>query len=81
MWPSAHFSYRKDAWDVTPEQHEDGLRRIEFYKQWILKTVLRGNRNTVIISLLGEVQPCYRDEWPGYVSSNKCLHVANIGSG
>lgn len=56
---------RKNAWSVTPAQHQDALARIQVYKHWILNSVLGGNSNTILLAPLGNVRPAYRDEWPG----------------
>ncbi|KAF2108473.1 amidase signature domain-containing protein [Lophiotrema nucula] len=59
-----------DVWakvkTVTPQCHEEALRRISIYKDWIHKTVLElDNLNTLVLIPLGDVKPQYRTEWPG----------------
>jgi hypothetical protein len=57
--------FRDRAKNVTPEQHQVALKRLQVYKDWLLDKVLGAeNQQTICVMPLREVKPNYRDEWP-----------------
>lgn len=54
---------------ASPSQHQDALRTLSAYRQWLLDTYIQIHRRKIILVMsLGEVEPSYRDEWPEYDS-------------
>lgn len=57
----------KERWGsgaaVTPQQHEEGLKKLEVYRKWLLETFFqsRGNKTLVVLPI-APVEPHYRDE-------------------
>lgn len=50
---------------VSPSQHQEALRTLSAYRQWLLDTYIQIHRRKIILVMsLGEVEPSYRDEWP-----------------
>ncbi len=59
--------YRDRAIHVTPEQHQEALKRLCVYKEWLLNKVIKpGVQQTIVVMPLREVKPNYRDEWLRY---------------
>lgn len=57
----------KQRWDsgaaVTPQQHEEGLRKLEVYRKWLLDTLFLFRRGrTLMVLPISPVEPHYRDE-------------------
>lgn len=76
----------KQRWDsgasVAPQQHEDGLKKLEVYRTWLLDTLFlsRGNRTLVVLPI-SPVEPHYRDERtesPRYQSATDELFLSPI---
>jgi hypothetical protein len=56
---------REPAKEVTPEQHADGIYRLQVYRDWLREKIFPPEDERVIaIMPLREVKPNYRDEWP-----------------
>jgi Asp-tRNA(Asn)/Glu-tRNA(Gln) amidotransferase A subunit family amidase len=54
-----------NAKEVTPAQNERAWAKIAIYKNWLLETVLKSeSEDAIVVSPLGDLSPCYRDEWP-----------------
>jgi Asp-tRNA(Asn)/Glu-tRNA(Gln) amidotransferase A subunit family amidase len=52
--------------NVTPKQHQEGLRRLKVYKSWFLKEVMGGPKKaTIMVMPISEGLPNYRDCPPG----------------
>ena len=57
---------RDAAQNVTKEAHEDAVFRLQVYKDWFLKEIMRiGQRNTLIVLPITAQQVDYRDVPPG----------------
>lgn len=59
----------RDLWNqakkVTPAQNEEAWAKIAVYREWLLETVLQcESEDAIVLSPLGDISPCYRDEWP-----------------
>lgn len=76
----------KQCWSsgaaVTPQQHEEGLKRLEVYRKWLLDTLFlsRGNKTLVVLPI-SPVEPHYRDERsesPQYQSATDELFLSPI---
>ena len=62
-------SFVKWRWNlgrnVTQEQHQEGLHRLEVYKSWFLKEVMGGlENNAILVMPISEGAPNYRDHPP-----------------
>lgn len=57
----------KQRWNsgasVTPQQHEEGLRKLEVYRNWLFDTLFLFRRGrTLLVLPISPVEPHYRDE-------------------
>lgn len=77
----------KQRWDsgaaVTPQQHEEGLKKLEVYRKWLLDALCLSQRNSRILIVLpiAPVEPHYRDERtesPRYQSATDELFLSPI---
>ncbi|KAJ9612323.1 hypothetical protein H2200_003920 [Cladophialophora chaetospira] len=62
-------SFVKWRWNlgknVTPEQHQEGLRRFQVYKSWFLNEVMGGpEKHSILVLPISEGVPDYRDHPP-----------------
>lgn len=62
-------SFVKWRWNlgrnVTQEQHQEGLRRLEVYKSWFLNEVMGGlEKKSILVMPISEGVPNYRDHPP-----------------
>lgn len=67
---------------VTPQQHEEGLSKLEVYRKWLLDTLFLSHRGrTLVVLPISPVEPHYRDERtesPGYQSATNELFLSPI---
>jgi len=49
----------------SKEQFDDGIRRLDIYKQWWIDTILETERkHTLVVMQSEDVKPNYRDDAP-----------------
>lgn len=49
----------------SEEQFNEGIRRLDVYKQWWLHTILEtGKKDTLVVMQSEDVKPNYRDDPP-----------------
>lgn len=76
----------KQRWEsgaaVTPHQHEEGLKKLEVYRKWLLDTLCLSHGNkTLVVLPIAPVKPHYRDdrtESPRYQSATDELFLSPI---
>lgn len=76
----------KQRWEsgavVTPQQHEEGLKKLEVYRKWLLDTLhLSHSSKTLVVLPIAPVEPHYRDERadsPRYQSATDELFLSPI---
>jgi Asp-tRNA(Asn)/Glu-tRNA(Gln) amidotransferase A subunit family amidase len=66
----------RNLWDnakeVTPTQNEKAWAKVAIYKNWLMETVLKSeSEDAIVVSPLGDLSPCYRDEWPAPPSGDQ----------
>ena len=65
---------RKLSAGITQEEREEAVHRLAVYEKWCSEHVLRvGTHNTVILIPIENISPRYRDEPPGYISTEETL--------
>ena len=53
---------------ITKDERDIAVERLDVYKEWFLKTVMRtGKYDSVVIIPIEEISPRYRDEPPPFV--------------
>ena len=54
---------RKASASITETERNEAFERLEVYKEWFLKNVMRvGQYNTVVVLSIEDIAPRYRDE-------------------
>ncbi|CAJ2512035.1 Uu.00g076600.m01.CDS01 [Anthostomella pinea] len=77
--------YVRQRWEagaaITAHQHAEGLRRLQVYRTWLLEQCFGGQKRTLMILPIANVEPNYRDtpvESPSYQSAVDELFVSPI---
>ncbi|KAF2033333.1 hypothetical protein EK21DRAFT_109130 [Setomelanomma holmii] len=59
----------------SKEQFDEGIRRLDIYKQWWLETILEmWSKDTVVVMQSEDVKPSYRDDAPPAYSIQPAWH-------
>lgn len=62
-------TYRGIASKITREERDDAVSKLNVYREWFARKVMRiGERNTIVVLPIEEISPRYRDENPWLVS-------------
>jgi len=64
------YRFRNIGKKYTQEQFNEGIRRLDIYKQWWLDSILEiKEADTLVVMQSEDVKPNYRDDKPPYVAN------------